>query len=55
MERLKFEIRKVKGGYQAVILKGWFNREVKEGNVVKTPSGAILSVLKGFDFSVDNK
>ncbi len=54
MEKIKFIISKVDGGYQASMVKGWFNTVVKKGNIVKTPSGSVLSALKGYDFKVDN-
>ena len=53
MEKIKFIIEKVEGGYQASIIKGLFARVVKKGNIVKTPSGSVLSALKGYDFKVD--
>ncbi len=54
MERIKFELFKVKGGYKASIVSGWFNTTVSTGKVAKSPAVAITSALKGFDFKIDN-
>ncbi len=53
MEKIKFVVEREGSLYRASIVKGWFNTVAFTGNLSKSPSGAILSALKGFDFKVD--